>query len=70
MMQRDSRMMEMDQIIKGLESCAIRYCDDCPYDDKISCADYLCIDAAELIKEQRQMIKELKEMSNKCNSSS
>lgn len=50
--------MDRENVIKGLESCIIRYpddkprCDDCPYESM--CCNRLKIDALALLKEQEE----------------
>lgn len=45
-------MPDREKVIKGLEMCKIRYCDECPYDDENSCSVYLNQDALDLLEEQ------------------
>ena len=54
--------MDREKVIKGLESCIIRYpddkprCDDCPYESM--CCNRLKIDALAMLKEQERQLNE------------
>jgi len=59
-------MIDRKKVIKGLEICYCppSKCEDCPYhdlQDEQSCNDELCLDALSLLKEQEQIIEDLKE---------
>lgn len=57
-------MVDSEKVIKGLEICYTigETCENCPYYDlpvEQSCNDTLCMDALELLKEQKQKISVL-----------
>ena len=52
-------MPDKEKVIKGLEMCKIRYCDECPYDDEDNCSLYLNQDALELLEEQQKLIDDI-----------
>ena len=44
-------MIDQKKVLKGLEMCLIRMCDECPYDDEKHCSTALNAEARDLIKE-------------------
>ena len=52
-------MKKLDKVIAGLECCADldRDCKDCPYEDLDYCEIPLMKDAAELLKEYRELME-------------
>ena len=62
-------MSDREKVLEGLESCAksdpenwcYHMCEHCPYDLTAGCKHILAADALELLKEQDEMIGNLKE---------